>query len=432
MGSGDFNKILKLVSSKRLRSSTRGEQDVLIESESDKGRVINHASFRRLLGKAQVFPLDTNAAVRTRLTHSIEVSQVGRHIAQKIIEGHQASNHSYLELAAFVNVIETACLLHDIGNPPFGHFGETAIQGWFAQEKPRIYDLKLFDGNPQGFRLISFLGGSDEYGLNLTCTLLLATIKYPWKYDNKPEGKKIGLFSSDWDYYERACEALSWESGKKFPFLRLMEAADNIAYAMSDLEDGLEKGVVSLDELKSEFGADRFAEGSVDPFVRFKTGVINEAVAEAAKTFCDHLEMILDGSDVELVDRSSEIGGLLEKVKSFAISKIYSSEPAERIELAGRSVIIGLLKHFKELLELDEQDFVALVNRDRKALKGKGLDYHGRLLRRLPGGYVNKYLVSSRSYEELRRAHLIIDAISGMTDSFALETYQVLEGIRIR
>ncbi len=126
--------ILNLITEDRLRESSSGKRGALIASESDKGRVVNSSAFRRLQQKAQVFPLDNNAAVRTRLTHSIEVSQVGRHIAQKIIQSIDAQGESYETLAAFVNIVETACLLHDIGNPPFGHLGESAIKEWFKDK----------------------------------------------------------------------------------------------------------------------------------------------------------------------------------------------------------------------------------------------------------------------------------------------------------
>lgn len=255
MASKDFNQLIGLVTEDRLRNSTQGNRGLLIASESDKGRVVNSASFRRLQQKAQVFPLEANAAVRTRLTHSIEVSQIGRHIAQKIIELFGATDSEYSKYAAFVNTVETACLLHDIGNPPFGHLGESAIQEWFADENSncQIQDLINFDGNPQGFRLISFLAGNDETGFNLTSTLLLSTVKYPWDVKGRPEGKKIGIFDSELVTYKKACESIGWEVGKKFPFLRLMDVADEIAYSMSDLEDGLEKNIIDLEDLKTEF-----------------------------------------------------------------------------------------------------------------------------------------------------------------------------------
>ena len=303
MSSTQFDQLLSFVTEERLRPSTQGSRGILIASESDKGRVINSASFRRLQQKAQVFPLEPNAAVRTRLTHSIEVSQIGRHLAQKIIEKFSSNSGNYDKLAAFVNTIETACLLHDIGNPPFGHLGESAVKQWFADENnnSQIPDLIEFDGNPQGFRLITFLAGADDSGLNLTSTLLLSTVKYPWGIANKSEGKKIGLFDADIKNYEEACAHLNWKPGKKFPFLQLMDVADEIAYSMSDLEDGLEKEIIRLEDLKDEFTEFEFKESVLKAFVAFKINVINRAVTEAADSFTSHLDSILNGNNVCLL-----------------------------------------------------------------------------------------------------------------------------------
>jgi dGTPase len=362
------------------------------------------------------------------------VSQIGRYLAQKIIEKHDAKNNSYLLSAAFVNIVETACLLHDIGNPPFGHLGEAAIREWFKKNKSPVADLLNYDGNPQGFRLVSFLSGLDQYGLNLTSTLLLSTVKYPWGHLDKPSTeRKIGLFSMDQVNYQLACEANGWKAGKKFPFVLLMEAADDIAYSMSDLEDGLEKSIISIDDLMKEFGSELFpTTGAIHPFIFFKTNVINRAVETAANRFTEQLGAILEGSEVKIIERTSEIGELLKKVNSFARLRIYSDESAERVELAGRSVITGLLNHFNALLELSEQDFLALIKEDGVAIKKGELDFHIRLLRRLPKAYRDKYCIDSRGAEGERRAHLIVDFLSGMTDDFALETYQILEGIRIK
>lgn len=434
MKNKDFESLLSLVSEKRLRTSTQGDRGLLIASESDKGRVINSAAFRRLQQKAQVFPLDPNAAVRTRLTHSIEVSQIGRYLAQKIIDQFDHSAGRYDTLAAFVNTIETACLLHDIGNPPFGHLGESAVKEWFADSLDRspIPDLAAFDGNPQGFRIMSFLAGHDYYGFNLTSTLLLSTVKYPWDVENRPEDKKIGIFKTDFQNYRLACEQLEWDPGKRFPFVHLMDTADEIAYSMSDLEDGLEKGIITEDDLKKEFGKDKFPQGVINPFIAFKTKAINQAVAAAADCFSDNLNAVLTGQAVELIDPKSEIGELLGKVSQFARSRIYSDKAAEQVELAGRSVIKGLLNHFGELIKLPEEQFAAILNNDGKVIKKKGLDFQIRLFRRLPKGYRDKYNAENRGEEHLRRAHLIVDFISGMTDDFALETYQILEGIRVK
>lgn len=436
MGNAKLDQLLTFVSEKRLRESTLGARGDLIASESDKGRVINSGAFRRLQQKAQVFPLEPNASVRTRLTHSIEVSQIGRHIAQKIIQNFGDSQGCYEKLAAFVNTIETACLLHDIGNPPFGHLGESAVKEWFKHnreidEKPDEPDLEAFDGNPQGFRLMSFLTGADVFGFNLTCTLLLSTVKYPWGVESKPEGKKIGLFSSDIPSYEAACRHLNWTPGRKFPFVRLMDTADNIAYSMSDLEDGLEKRIISEADLKAVFGNESFPNGVLKPFIYFKTHVINQAVTAAAALFESNFEGILAGEDVELIDKNSEVGALIEKVNNFARREIYSHDSAEQVELAGRSVIKGLLNHFGELLKLSEADFLSIARNDGDLIKKKGLDFQARLFRRLPKSYCEKYQFEAKGAERHRRAHLLVDVISGMTDDFALKTYQILEGIRI-
>lgn len=431
MNNSEFEKVLSLISEIRLRPSTLGNRGILIASESDKGRVINSGGFRRLQQKAQVFPLEPNASVRTRLTHSIEVSQIGRHLAQKIIENFGSNSGSYDKLTAFVNTIETACLLHDIGNPPFGHLGEAAVKEWFAS-LPDQSDLTCFDGNPQGFRLMSFLAGGDDFGFNLSCTLLLSTVKYPWDTSGRPAGKKIGIFSTDFTNYRQACEALAWPLGKKFPFMRLMDTADEIAYSMSDLEDGLEKRIINVDDLKREFGEEFFPEGVLKPFIAFKTRVINNAVTAAAEKFTQDIEGVLEGQDFDLINPESEIGCLLNSVSKFAKENIYSDGAAEQVELAGRSVIKGLLNHFGELLKLPEDDFLALARNDVKVIKRKGLDFQVRLFRRLPKGYRDKYAVESRGNELQRRSHLIVDFISGMTDDFALETYQILEGIRIK
>lgn len=289
-----------------------------------------------------------------------------------------------------------------------------------------------FDGNPQGFRLISFLAGADNFGLNLTNTLLLSTVKYPWNEGSRPTGKKLGIFSQDYSTYQQACTEVGWNAGAKFPFAHLMDIADEIAYSMSDLEDGLEKSIIDEDDLKKEFGADKFPDGALKPFVSFKTKVINKAVEEAAQKFTANIGPILDGQSIDLIDKDGEVGQILSNVKRLANLRIYSHPSAEQVELAGRRVVKGLLDHFGELLTLSESDFEVLTSNDISEIRSKKLDFQARLFRRLPKGYCEKYRTSSRGNEGLRRAHFVVDFISGMTDDFALETYQILEGIRIK
>jgi dGTPase len=437
MTRSSINDLLRLIQDRSLRRAAAGNRSPLIASESDKGRIVNSAAFRRLQQKAQVFPLDPNAAVRTRLTHSIEVSQLGRYLAQKVIEKLGGGEAAYRDVAAFVNVVENACLLHDIGNPPFGHLGEAAIREWFKDGDFAVDDLMSFDGNPQGFRLITFLSGRDDRGLNLTSSLLLSTLKYPWPRVSKPsDAKKIGIFDMEMPIYQEACNTLGWMAGKRFPFVLLMEAADDIAYSMSDLEDGLEKKIVRIRDLEDVFGAERFKSDTVHPIVKFRTGVINEAVDAAAENFAVNFDDILNGEHPRLLSKDSQVGELLGKVNDFARREIYSHPAAERVELSGRRVIGGLLDHFGALLRLDEAEFVEVVAGRKPKQKPSDFpserDFHLRLARLIPASYRDKYAIAARGAEFNRRAHLIVDFIAGMTDHYALETYQVLQGIRIQ
>jgi dGTPase len=433
-----INDILSLIKHDRLRKSTN--RGILIESESDKGRIVNSPAFRRLQQKAQVFPLEPNAAVRTRLTHSIEVSQVGRHLAQKVIEVCKGSGENYSLLSAFVNTVESACLIHDIGNPPFGHFGEAAIQDWFADIDSPEPDLLEFDGNPQGFRIISRLSGYDSYGLNLTATLLASSIKYPWMPANKPESKKkIGIFSTEWDKYEEACNLIGWQTGKPFPIMRLMDTADEIAYSLSDIEDGIEKRIVTYADLRENLDPEIFKNKTQSELIAYKTKIINSAVETAARNFCEHLDQILNGDEVDLLPDDSEPKNALNKIKIFVRRDIYTHKAAEQIELAGYSVVRGLLDSYKsfvsnssQAISKNELEILIHEKSSKKIPKRPGLDKDSRLVNMLPSTYKEKYLEDIHSSEMAKRAHLIVDFVSGMTDDYALDTFQILQGIKIR
>ena len=187
----------KLLTATRSRPTTVPSGSSIVEaSASDRSRVIYSAPFRRLQQKAQVFSLESNASVRSRLTHSLEVADVGRRIAQKVVNKlYQDRLIGMEESAPFVTIVETACLMHDIGNPPFGHFGEAAIQEWaetlptrrpgLGEKIQALKSLSQFDGNPQGVRVVCRLqsdplemGKQPTEGLNLTYTQLLASLKY--------------------------------------------------------------------------------------------------------------------------------------------------------------------------------------------------------------------------------------------------------------
>lgn len=182
----DIKKLAALISDKRAYGKSYG--NLAIAVESDRGRILNSAAVRRLQQKTQVFPLERNAAVRSRLTHSLEVQQNGRFIVQEI---ERSSSEADKELfRAIESIVEMSCLMHDIGNPPFGHFGETAISSWFEEHIDDIFpelensstqpsydelkkELTSFEGNAQAIRMVHSL-----QGLNLTYTQIAAVLKY--------------------------------------------------------------------------------------------------------------------------------------------------------------------------------------------------------------------------------------------------------------
>ena len=241
------------------------------EMESDRGRSIKSAAVRRLQQKTQVFPLEANAAVRSRLTHSLEVQQVGRYISKLILKNFDKEQIDIKYREGFVSAVEIACLLHDIGNPPFGHFGEEAINEWtknhlakiirdlYKNEKlceQLIEDLCNFEGNAQGIRLLQNI-----QELNLTYTQLACLIKYTRPaFEGKPNEpslymyrkKKPGYYFSEKHLYEKIQTELSIGCGCRFPLTYIMEAADDISYCIADIEDAVDKGILSIEKLDSE------------------------------------------------------------------------------------------------------------------------------------------------------------------------------------
>ena len=464
----------KLITKDRPEKTTSPLSETLVgAASSDRSRILYSAAFRRLQMKAQVFPLEDNAAVRSRLTHSLEVSDIGRSIARKLTMDSLATYLDPEVAIAFVDVVETACLMHDIGNPPFGHFGEEAVQRWFRGRGKKSYehstgltdwetvirhsgaDFLNFDGNPQGFRVVSQLQYGLRPGMNLTFTQLFAGIKYPRstrEADKKDSSKKkAGYFSTEEALFERMRTELGIEPGCRHPLSYIMEAADDIAYCMSDIEDGFEKDLINLEEvgreLKASWDGTKFsrlipeAEGwgtsweeKTKSFLKFKTAYAREMVESAAAIYVANHEDIICGKLAgELFGDSSDERKVLKGLKAFARKHLFRHEDVENLELAGFSIISGLLDHYGKLLELPKAKFDLLVN---GKWQGEELDVEWRLYNRLPKKHLHLYGLrskdaSSATEEWCLRAHLIIDYISGMTDRFALSTFQALGGTRI-
>ena len=455
----------KLLSTRRERSSTIERPEIIDEFYSDRSRIIYSSSFRRLQQKAQVFSLEPNSNVRTRLTHSIEVADLGRTLANKI--GAELCKKKWIkekDVPSIVAIVENSCLLHDIGNPPFGHFGEAAIKEWAKNEISEIAakadiernelfnnlieDFIEFDGNPQGIRIITKLHcEQDEFSLNLTYSTLMCGIKYP-RLAGEKEGvgtyKKAGYFQSEKEKIEKIYQEMGIESGKRYPLTYIMEAADDIAYCLSDISDGIEKNIIKPNDFKEEFINEwkktypdddcpvempsDIKYFNLDLSVKWAKIILESAAEEYIKNH----EKIYSGEATQLINEN-EMGKVLKIIKNVSRKLLYSSPDAERIELVGYSVITGLLNKFSRLLELPASKFISLVEGEQK-----DLDLELRLFHRLGKRYVDCYNYERNKLEEDEnykikewwlRTHLIIDHITGMTDDYALATYQMLHGI---
>lgn len=467
----DYN-YKKLFSTERLRQTTISRSRPIEEYYSDRSRLIYSSSFRRLQQKAQVFSLESNSSVRTRMTHTLEVSDIGRSLSNEI--AHQLYASKYIdesEIGLIVSIVENACLLHDIGNPPFGHFGEEAIRNWadatFSEKEIGRYnipdkelfdklteDFKQFDGNPQGLRVITKLHTErDKYSLNLTYATLLCSMKYVRaageKMINVPNTKKAGYFISEKEIVEKIWRKVGIQKHTRYPFAYIMEAADDIAYCMSDISDGIEKGIITLQGFAREFRkvwAEKYKKQRCPVRIGRKANSFNQEVSipwskmllrEAVERYFKFHEKFHSGQEANLISEDG-MGRVLNTMKEVSKRILYSSVQAESIELTGYAVITGILRHYEKILLMPNKTFSQLV--EGKAIEG--YDYEKRLFHRLGRRCVEAYkyeieAINNESPEMFLtkelwyRIHLIIDHVSGMTDEYALETYQMLEGINL-
>lgn len=461
-----------LMSTKRERKSSVDRSQPIDEFYSDRSRIVYCSAFRRLQQKAQVFSLEPNASIRTRLTHSLEVSDLGRTIANEI--GKKLLSEEIItieDVPCMVSIVENACLLHDIGNPPFGHFGETAIREWSNKnikktfptyveiniEENDLFDLlindfKEFDGNPQGFRTVTKLYTEhDKYSLNLTYAALLCCLKYARAAgEDKGDGilKKAGYFQSEKDLVEKIWKEVGIIPHHRYPLTYMMEAADDIAYCMSDIADGIEKNILSeeefcrafLDEWEATYGKEEIPVKIPKEYKGFNRDISipwsKFCMEHAVNYFINNHEKFYEGKASELISQKSPAGKLLNIIKMVSRKKLYTSIQAESIELTGYSVITGILECYEKLLKMQYEDFRDLVNHKDVS----NAEVERRLFNRIGPRYVEAYKNALEDYskdpdfyiyEWWLRTHMLIDHISGMTDEFALETYQMLKGISL-
>ena len=369
----------RLICSKRLgmeryrSASTQSRSDF----QRDFDRLVFSSPFRRLQNKTQVFPLPGSIFVHNRLTHSLEVSSVGKSLANEVymrLAPKYAGTEVAEKLAHIVEIVGAACLAHDLGNPPFGHSGERTIATYFSEGKGMAIkpllseeewtDLVNFDGNANSFRLLAHqFKGRRQGGLAMTYTTLASIVKYPYTSINTPKKGKFGFFQSERDCYRLVAEELgiiekSKDVFARHPLVYLMEAADDICYQIMDIEDAHKLKILNCATVLSLFMdyfpaerrtrmqevVDMLADDN-EKVAYMRSCVIGELVGECANVFVENEEMILRGEFTGcLIDHISECPRQgYANCSSTAWAKIYNSSDVVDIELAGNQIITFLL-----------------------------------------------------------------------------------------
>lgn len=431
----------QLLSAKRFGMEEFHEerQENRSEFQRDYDRLIFSAPFRRLQNKTQVFPLPGSIFVHNRLTHSLEVSCVGRSlgndVAKSILQRQPELQETFLPEIG--SIVSAACLAHDMGNPPFGHFGERAISTFFSEGKglrlkemlsaQEWNDLTHFEGNANAFRLLTHqFEGRRKGGFVLTYSTLASIVKYPFSSSLAGRKSKFGFFVSEEESFRKVADELGLiqlsESPLKYarhPLVYLVEAADDICYQMMDIEDAHKLKILTTEEtqslLMSYFNEGRQAHmrktfeivsDTNEQIAYLRSCVIGRMIQECTRAFLEHEEEILSGTfEGTLIKHISQRPAEAYKhCAHVSMEKIYRSQDVLDIELAGFRVISTLLELMMDAVTSPEKAYSEL------------------LINRVSSQYNIK---SPVLYE---RIQAVLDYISGMTDIFALDLYRKING----
>lgn len=412
------------------------------EFQRDFDRLIFSNPFRRLQNKTQVFPLPGSVFVHNRLTHSLEVSCVGRSIGETVS---QLLTRKHKQLASETplihelgSIVSAACLTHDLGNPPFGHSGESAISTYFSegngkefkdQLKPEFWtDIIHFEGNANTFRLLTHqFNGRRNGGFALTYSTLAAIVKYPFESSVAGGKPKFGFFQSEKEYFERVADELQLikkNNSKgiiyaRYPLVYLVEAADDICYQLMDIEDAHKLRILTTEEVntllnlflsdKQKIRAKEVFNVVTDTNERIaylRTVIIGILVQEISELFVAHEESILKGDfEKDLISHlPNKTREAYTECKKTAYSKIYRSKEVTDIELAGYKIIRSLLEYYLEAILTPDKTYSKLI------------------LEKVP----NQYDIHNKSIDI--KVQAILDFISGMTDIYALDLYRKING----
>jgi dGTPase len=452
----------RLLSCTRAGPSDHPDED-RTDFEDDLGRVVFSTPVRRLQDKTHVFPLEAHDSVRTRLTHSLEVSSVARDLSQATCR--RLPDRIPPQYSDSVATIAAACaLLHDVGNPPFGHAGEKAIQDWFLQKLlsdrelralftcpdnafiPAAQDFIQFDGNAQMVRLATRLQVlTDSNGLNLTFGTLSAACKYVVSAsETRPdihERSKPGFFETERELISRVqCE--TGTSVSRNPITYLVEAADDIVNVCIDLEDGVRKRVFRWQEMIEElerYGAageaialkkdvqaqlgsrGPAAYGASDVFAQaFRTKLMSRLVPAAIDEFQTSYEAIMTGEYGHELVKRSRLGGLYTACKEVVKRHIFCSPEVLRLEIMGRKVIHDLLDLYWEGVSPEARDERGFSNKLYSIISD---NYRNAFEQDLDRIFPTIDSATKRHYLQLR---LVCDQVAGMTDAYAVSQHRLL------
>ncbi|MFT3737221.1 MAG: deoxyguanosinetriphosphate triphosphohydrolase [Breznakibacter sp.] len=435
----------------QLLSATRtGQEDRLMEKsdrtqfQRDYDRLIFSSPFRRMQDKTQVFPLPGSIFVHNRLTHSLEVSCVGRslgHIVSRYLEDSGTVRTDLVhELGS---VVAAACLAHDMGNPPFGHSGEKAISHFFSDGPGKRFqadvtekewtDLTHFEGNANALRILTHkFNGRRTGGFALTYTTLASIVKYPFTSADMVKNK-YGFFQTETETYRAIAQKLGIPEKKpsvfaRHPLVYLVEAADDICYLFMDIEDAHKLGIIQTREAKELLKAffDLNETSAIDQRIKdveaevtdvneqlafLRAMAIGKLVEAVGKIFIDNHQPILAGEfEKALVDHlPGQMGKALDNCKSFSYERIYRHPKVAEIEIAGFKILGSLLEEFTNAVTLPENNYSKLMLPFIPAQFS-------------PGANDTVYL----------KIQNVVDFISGMTDVYALELSRKINGIGLK
>ena len=462
-----------LLSARRERENPQRQRsaDLRSEFEKDYHRIIGSASFRRLQDKTQVFPLDKSDFIRTRLTHSLEVSSLGKSLGQNIGENilkYKRNSGFTLQMKEDIShILECAGLIHDIGNPPFGHFGETAIREWFARNLSELIfrerrvedllseqmkqDLLHFEGNAQALRLVTKLHYLvDEHGMNLTYALLNTIIKYPVpsteinEQSENIKDKKMGYYLADEKIFRNVTEATG-VGNNRHPLTYILEAADDLAYKTADIEDAFVKGFITYYTLERELACleREIPQSPFKPHEKlcrlYERGIgkgVSNPESYAVKNwivsaqgfliscatfgFTLNYDRIMNGTFRHDLFHGTFGERLMDLLGDMAYRHVFSSMEIYKMEASESPILNDLMDRLVHAVLYFDTD------KPQDTIDKRVMSF-------ISDNYKNAYKLQAEGKSEEEKLYLrlllVTDYVCGMTDSYAKRLYQEMNGL---